>query len=79
MKDTLIESLVSFAGTESFEQYVVGAIVRHGNNVLFLKRPDSDFMRVSGNFPAEKSNRTKPVARKQRAASAAADILLIAR
>jgi 8-oxo-dGTP diphosphatase len=40
----LLEELTTTAKAEGVEQFVVGAVIQHGDKVLLLKRPTDDFM-----------------------------------
>jgi 8-oxo-dGTP diphosphatase len=44
INSSVIDELLTAARADGVQQLVVGAIVREGDNVLLLKRPEDDFM-----------------------------------
>jgi 8-oxo-dGTP diphosphatase len=44
ISSAVLDQLVSLAKEDDVQQLVVGAIVRDGDNVLLLERPENDFM-----------------------------------
>lgn len=44
MDKAFLEQLATTATADDVQQFVVGAVVQHGDKILLLKRPDDDFM-----------------------------------
>lgn len=61
IETTLLQKLTSAADRDGVQQLVVGAVVRHGGNVLLLQRPAEDFMGGTWELPSGKVDPGEPL------------------